>query len=100
MTELLLNQPLDLDRYQERDDRAAAALAADFGYEVVTDAPVTALRNAAGTVMAFYHPFEAMGPAPGPRVDAMHQHSPGHRSSTTFELVRRPGNVAAELLPT
>ena len=96
MVDLLFGRKLDFDKHRARDDRVAAALAKDFGHEVLADAPITSLRSVRGSVLTFLHPFEVSGSAGSNRISAMRQHSPGHRETTTFELTRRPGNVAAE----
>ncbi|WP_137293553.1 DEAD/DEAH box helicase [Nocardioides dongxiaopingii] len=100
MTNMLLNEAIEFDRYRSRDERAVTALADDFGYAADLGGALPALQNSSGTTVVFYHPLETTASDANPRVAAMNEVAPGHIRSTTFELIRRPGNVAALLLPT
>jgi hypothetical protein len=98
MIDLLQGKPLDLERQRDRDDRAASALALDFGYELI-EAPVTALRRPDGMVLAAYHPFErTSGLSMSSRASQMVTQHPGAHVTNTFELLRRPGDVVGAFM--
>lgn len=97
--DLLTGADVDLGKHAERDRRVAQALAKDFDYEAIDCGSVAAIRKPNGAVMAFFHPFEKVaGPHLSERVTLLQRQHPGALASTTFELIRRPGAVAGQLL--
>ncbi len=87
--------PLDLRGHRERDVRAAAAVAKDFGFNLDELGDVPVLVSPDGRRLALLHPLERFDNTLGRRLGEEH---PGIMFDTTFNLIRRPGQVAAQLM--
>jgi Lhr-like helicase len=94
---LLNGRKLDVDRQRERDLRAAQRFADDFQFELVKGEVPTIV--APRGKLAILHPFEdRSGTSANPRVTALRSQDSEVKLVTSFELIRRPGALMAELM--
>jgi hypothetical protein len=98
LLDLLHDRPLEPDSQRHRDINAATAFANDFGFETVEDGvPIIIGRN--GQQLAVRHPFEDPSlESPSPRVHQLRRHHPNASTTSSFELLRRPGTLVAGLM--
>lgn len=94
MLDVLTGEPVNFGRHLARDSRAAEAVARDFGFAVAVQEEVPLLSRD-GRIVAVLHPLER---ANGPRARAISDAHPGVILDTAFNLVRRPGRIAAHLM--
>ena len=96
---LLKTGEVDVERSWRGLEGLAGALARDFGLDVDDSEGVPVLaRVSNGRRLAVLHPFEDVRDDVGsPRVGRLRE-DPGLRTTTWFELVRRPGYVVGRLL--
>jgi hypothetical protein len=99
MLDLISGLELDRDRQRDRDVRALAAFAKDFGFEVVEDEETPIVRSRTGAIMAPMHPFEDLSPTSfSVRVQTVRSVHPSAMLTTTFDVLRRPGMLAGAML--
>jgi Lhr-like helicase len=99
LLDLLRGRPFDPNRARERDERAVSAFAQDFALEVDLSGRAPVVTHGSGRSIGLLHPFEAVeGPQGSSRLAAARQAYPGIVASTTFDLIRRPGYLASQLL--
>jgi ATP-dependent helicase YprA (DUF1998 family) len=93
---VLTGSPIDLTGNQERDLRASQAAARDFNFTVeeLSGVPTLVSQDARRRI-ALLHPFERGDAGRARDVLAV---APQVGFDTTFNLIRRPGRVAARLL--
>ena len=101
LLDLLQGQSLDLTRHNVRDRRAATAVGADFDFEVREVGGVQVLSTKQKRI-ALLHPLEnpqgRRAVALVARCDEELGSGPNLVYGTTFNLIRRPGLVASQLL--
>ncbi|HEY3545168.1 MAG TPA: DEAD/DEAH box helicase [Propionicimonas sp.] len=98
LLDLLRARHIDFDRDATRDSLAAAALAADFNFEV-EDGPVPAIRGRSGQILAVLHPFEdPKADVLSKRVSSVKEQWPDADFCSSFELLRRPGALVGRLM--
>lgn len=97
LLDLLNGRKLDVDRQRERDLRAANRFAKDFGFRLETnDVPTIVAPHGR---LAILHPFEdRSGTSANARVTALRNQDNEIKLVTSFELIRRPGALMAELM--
>ncbi|KUL31266.1 DEAD/DEAH box helicase [Actinoplanes awajinensis] len=94
---LLQGWPLDVDRQRERDVRAARRFAQDFNCSVVEDEILIIDKPGAGR-LAILHPFEdRSGTSANARVTSLRNRDSEVKLVTSYDLIRRPGALMAEL---
>ncbi|WP_406037354.1 DEAD/DEAH box helicase [Micromonospora sp. NBC_00898] len=98
LLDLLRGRPLEIDRQRERDLKAAQRFARDFGLTIAdVEVPVIAGQGQGG--LAIMHPFEDRSPtSPNLRVARIRNRHRGVRLATSYELIRRPGALIAQLM--
>lgn len=97
LLDLLRGRTLDLGRHAERDTRATHALATDFNLKVEElELPTIIGRRG---VLAVTHPFESIAPVgAAARIRAVRDRYPDAKFASSFEMLRRPGELLAALL--
>ncbi|AGL13716.1 DEAD/DEAH box helicase [Actinoplanes sp. N902-109] len=95
---LLRGRPLDVDRQRDRDFNAARKLADDFGFDLIENGfPIIA--KAGGGALAIMHPFEDRAPtSANQRVAEIRKDQANVTLATSYELIRRPGALIADLM--
>lgn len=101
LLDLLQGRPLEVDRYHERDHRAAKAVGADFGFEI-HDVDGTSVLSKNDRRLALLHPLESekggRAQVLAARCDVLLGAGLELQYDTTFNLIRRPGLVASRLM--
>ncbi|GAA3397545.1 DEAD/DEAH box helicase [Cryptosporangium minutisporangium] len=104
LLDLMRGRPMDVARQRTRDWNAAEAFAKDFsGFMVEEDAEtqVPVINGRRGSSLAILHPFEDReADSINERVTAVRARYPGVKETTSFELLRRPGLLIADLMGT
>ncbi|MFI5845609.1 DEAD/DEAH box helicase [Catenuloplanes sp. NPDC051500] len=97
LLDLLQGRPLEVSRQRERDLRAARRFAVDFKFSLVED-EVPMIVAPRGR-LAILHPFEdRSGSSANARVMALRDQDSEVKLVSSFELIRRPGALMAELM--
>jgi Lhr-like helicase len=98
LLDLLRGRPLDVDRQIERDTKASERFALDFKLELEADV-VPVIVGKGGSRLAIMHPFEDVSTeSVNERVAGIRSRYPGAALTSSFELLRRPGSLVADLL--
>jgi ATP-dependent helicase YprA (DUF1998 family) len=98
LLDLMMGRDLKPDRQADRDTAAALAFARDFGFDLA-EGPLPTIRSRTGRTLAAFHPFEDLSAGTAaPRVRRLRGAHDGLLCTTTFDLVRRPGSLVADLM--
>ncbi|PRY29289.1 DEAD/DEAH box helicase [Pseudosporangium ferrugineum] len=98
LLDLLRGRSLDVNRQRDRDFNAARKLADDFDLTLTGD-EVPVIVKQGGSALAIMHPFEDQAPtSPNARVAEVRSSYGNVALATSFELLRRPGALIADLM--
>lgn len=101
LLDLLQDRPLEVNRHHLRDHRAAQAVAADFKFQVDDINGISVLSNKERR-LALLHPLESehskRAQAQAVECNLTLGSTTEMLYDTTFNLIRRPGQVAARLM--